>query len=181
MEVRSSRLKGDAQELRSVQDLHQLIQSARANFLSQFFGRKNVLVLLGHVEGMDYVVRTPENIEQLRVPIAEVRRIARMNGVSLIDIGCKTVKAMEEEMFGLGVMTEYHSVSAVKSLEAALTRSKSFGEFLENMGSEDLKLIMEPSFVRGSRTAHGIGIYRRFLSSSKEIWVKVAEITMTFF
>lgn len=167
--VKGARVKGDSSQLKSEVELKKILDDARGS----------TLVLLGHVEGADYVMRTSGNVEQLRIPIASVRAMARASGVQLIDIGCQTTKAIKEESFGLGVMTRYNSVEAVKSLERALATSRTFEDFLVNFSSKGLKIVLEPSFLKDPvKTA---SVYSRIRDASKAAWVKVAQVTFSHF
>lgn len=171
--LRSSRLGGPNNILKSESDVAKIFAQAKGS----------TVVLLGHVEGSDYVVRTGNNAIQLQVPIERMRAIARENQVSLIDIGCNTAKAIQSEAFGLGVMTKYGSVEAVKSIEKALNSSKNLEEFLTNISSEGLKIVIEPSYLQGQSELKA-SIYSRVKASaqsaSKAVWVKVAQIAATF-
>lgn len=166
--VRSARLKGDSKSLRSEEDLRKLFKEANGS----------TLILLGHVEGENYVIRTSKNVEQLKVSISKVREIARENDVVLIDIGCETTKSIKEQQIGFGVMTKYNSVDAVKSLGIALTKSKTYLDFLENLSSKNLKIVLEPSFAEQRLTR--ATIYARIRDAGRTIWIKIAQITFTF-
>jgi hypothetical protein len=167
--VKSARVNSDSSSLKSEADMRKIFQESKGN----------TLVLLGHVEGADYVVRTNKNIVQLRLPISTVRAMAKENGVSLIDIGCETTKAIKSQSFGFGVMTEYISVDAINSLETALHTSNTLGDFLENMSSEGLKIVVEPSFL--AEQEKSVSVYSKIRSASKATWLKIAQITFTYF
>lgn len=167
--VKNVRVKGDSKQVKSEIDLKNIFVEAK--------GR--TLVLLGHVEGADYVIRTSANVEQLRVPIANVRAMAKGSGVQLIDIGCQTTKVIREEAFGFGVMTNYRSVEAVKSLELAMEKAKTVEDFLVILSSEGLKIVLEPSFLKDPvKTA---SVYSRIRDASKAVLVKVAQVTFSNF
>lgn len=167
--VKEAHLKGDVSNLKSESDLKKIFDRAKGS----------TLVLLGHVESADYVVRTSGNVEQLRIPISSVRAMAKASGVHLIDIGCQTTKVIKEDSFGLGVMTRYNSVDAVRSLERALKSSTTLEEFLVSFSSEGLKIVLEPSFLTESvKTA---SVYSRIRDASKSVWVRVAQVTLSHF
>jgi hypothetical protein len=189
--VQDVRVKGDARKLSSEDDLRLLFEQSRGK----------TLVLLGHVKGGDYVVHQrgsnegslnpmhPQGGDEalLSVPIWRVREWAKQNKVTLIDIGCKTAEAIQEENIGFGVIEEYKSGKAIHALETALTQSKSFEEFFSHFASEEsgLKFVIEPSFIDNLASAQSkegglISIFWRILSSGKEIWFKIAEITVPF-
>lgn len=174
--VRSARIKGDSATLRSENDLQKLFEQSK----------DSALILLGHVDkNGDYVVETSSGDKQLSVPIEKVREMAKKNNVLLIDIGCETIKSIEEQQFGLGVTTEYNSVQAVKSLEIALKKSESFVDFLENFSSENLKIVVEPSFLKKpsflKEKSLQASIYARTINSGRIFWKKIAQITISFF
>ncbi|MER0202940.1 MAG: hypothetical protein DU480_03590 [Nitrosomonas sp.] len=167
--LKSAQVKEKTNQLKSEADLVKIFDAAKGN----------TLVLIGHVEGSDYVIRTSSNVEQLRVSITKIRKLAKERDIQLIDIGCETTKAIMDESFGLGVLTKYNSVEAVKSLERSLEKSTTFEEFLVNVSSEGLKIVLEPSFL--TNDAKTASIYSKIREKSKEIWTKVAQITFSNF
>ena len=88
--VRSSRIPGDGRKLNSRTDFDKLMVAAKGS----------ILILVGHVEGSDYVVRDSGNRENFRISIADARQVAKVNNVRLVDIGCETVNAIESESMG---------------------------------------------------------------------------------
>ena len=168
--VKSSRLTGDSKRLRSRADFESMISNSRGS----------TLVLVGHVEGDRYVIRDSGGQETFSISIADARGIARSNGVRLIDIGCETVRAIDSTSFGLGVMTRYNSVDAVTSLQRALTVSKSFEDFLVNMTSEGLKVVVEPSFIEKPEQRQA-SVYSRMKNAARQAWTKVATVTFSGF
>jgi hypothetical protein len=167
--LKNARVKGDSSSLKGEVDIKKIFQEAKGN----------TLILLGHVEGTDYVVRTNGNVEQLRVPILKIRAMAKENDVSLIDIGCETTTAIKEKSFGFGVMTRYNSIEAVRSLDRALKTSTTLEDFLVNVSSEGLKVVLEPSFLK--EQANTASVYSKIRNASKAVWVKVAQVTFSYF
>lgn len=166
--LKAARLKGDSQALKSVEELEKIFRSSKGT----------TLITLGHVEGTDYVMRTASNREQVRVPIAKVRAMARENDILLIDIGCMTAQAVEGESMGLGVMTKYNTVNALKSVETALRSSKNLQDVLTALSANgELRIVLDKSFVRG-KVARGT-IYSRAKDLAETFWVRVASIAVS--
>lgn len=168
--VRQTRLGGDGEKLRSKEDFSKLMAEAKGA----------TLIMIGHVEGRDYVIRDSGKQETFRIAIADARNLARLNGVELIDIGCETTRAIREASFGFGVMTKYNSVDAIHSINRALTNAKTVQDFLVSLTSEGLKVVVEPSFV-GNLPEKRASIYSRTRDKAKVLWAKVATITFTGF
>lgn len=168
--VRTSRLPGDSKALRTRADFERMIEGAKGS----------TLVMVGHVEGANYVIRDSADVETFRISIADAREIARTKGTRLIDIGCETIRAIESTSFGLGVMTKYNSVEAVNSLQRALTSSRTYEDFLVNLTSEGLKVVVEKSFVESGNQKQA-SIYARAKDKVRLAWTKVATVTFSGF
>ncbi len=169
--IRAARVKGDGAALNSEADLRKIFVSAKGK----------VLVLLGHVEGEDYVVRPKGSNAQLSVPILKVRALAKEQGVSLIDIGCETTKAIKEAAFGLGITRRYNSVDAVQSLEKALGNTTSLRDLLEGMSSEGLKVVVDETFVRDQPSSSTrASIFALARNKGRAVWIRVARLTASF-
>ena len=167
-QVRSARLAGDARSVTDLATFSKLMASAKGS----------TLVLVGHVEGSQYVIRDSGNRERFRIEIAEVRKLARANGVRLIDVGCETTRAITSAALGFGVMTKYNSVDAVHSINRALVQSRNLQDFLVHMTSDGLKVVVEPSFLVqvGEKQA---SIYSRMRVTARDLWAKVATVTVS--
>ncbi len=168
--LKPKRLMGDGKAIRSIGELEKLFSGARGK----------TLILLGHVEGSDYVIRDSKNKEQFRTSIEFVRQLAKRESVSLIDIGCETTKAIQAESLGIGVATKYNSVDAVRSISRAMESSKNYEEFMSNIASEGLKIVVDESFVRDQVHTIHTTVYSRLKTSAKDAWVRVAKITLSF-
>jgi len=167
--ARAARVKGDSEALKTEADLVNLLEASKGL----------TLVLLAHVEGSDYVVRTSSKQEQFRMPIKTVRSLARQNNVSLIDIGCETTKAITEESFGFGVMTRYNSIEAVMSVEKALSDAKTHQDFLVSMSSEGLKIVVDPTYFENQLPTSRATVYSKVKDVTQNLWVKVAQVSTT--
>jgi hypothetical protein len=166
--VKSVRVKGDANNLNSKADLEAVFEKAKGT----------TLVLIGHVEGADYVIKDAGNKEHLRVSIDEVRAMAKKNGILLIDIGCETTKAIKDRSFGFGVISRYNSVDAVASVQRAMSNAKTYRDFLENVSSPGLKIVVDHSFMV-EPMAHA-SVYSQMKTTARQAWIKIAQITVTF-
>ena len=161
-------IRSSARSLHTEADIRKIFEEAKGT----------TLVLLGHVENSDYVILGSGDSTQLRIPIARVRQMAKENNVSLIDIGCETVKAIKSSNFGFGVMTRYRSTDAVKALERAVMQSNTLGDFLVHIASTDLRVVIEPSFLQSE--SRSVTVFEKIRRKGQEIWTRVARITFSF-
>jgi hypothetical protein len=167
--LKSARLAGDGKALRSISDLEKLFASARSK----------TLILLGHVEGSDYVIRDAANKEQFRTSIESIRNLAKQESVSLVDIGCETTKAIQSASLGVGISTKYNSVEAVKAISRAMKTSKNFAEFMEGISSKGLKIVVDESFVTDQVNTIRTTVYSRLKGAVKAKWIQVARVTLS--
>jgi len=166
--VDASRASVDASSLRGPGDMAALLESARGG----------TLVLLGHVEGTDYLIRRSDGTEQFRMSISGVRRMAREKHVSLVDIGCETAAAIEATSLGLAVVNRYRPAVAVRSLENALASAKNHEDFLVGLSSEGLRIVIDDTYFSNDVRTANATVYSRLASSFPQ-WVKVGTVGMT--
>ncbi len=167
--LKAARVEGDGAKLNEISQLQAIFSAAKGK----------TLIILGHVEGSDYVIRNSANAERFRVPIETVRSMAKSSGVSLIDIGCETSSAIRSAALGFGVIGKYNSVDAIISVERALHNSKNLQDMLEAMSSENLKIVIDQSFVKEQTTKAHASIYGQVKSVAHSFWVKIAQVTFT--
>lgn len=167
--IRSSRVFGDSEAVKGNADLARILDAARGS----------TLILLAHVEGSEYVMRTSNGTVQFQVPIQQIRDMARERRVSLIDVGCVTTSAILTSSFGFGVMSRYRPVEAVKSIERAMSVAKNHEEFLAGMASDGLKIVLDQSYFENEHVTSQATIYSRILRRSQDVWVKVAQVSST--
>lgn len=167
--AKAARVAGDGSKLNDINQLKTIFATAKGK----------TLILIGHVEGVDYVVRNSANAEKFRVPIETIRSMARENNVSLIDIGCETTAAIQTKALGFGVIGKYNSVEAVKSVERALQQSRNLQDMLEAMSSEGLKIVIDQNFVKERVTSTRASVYSQAKNVARSFWVRVAQVTFT--
>lgn len=155
--VKGARLSGDGRSLKD--------EAAIATLMHKASGQ--TLILIGHVEDSNYVIRNANNTELLNVPIATVRTLARKNKVLLIDIGCETTRSIRGSALGFGVASKYNSVEAVNSVERALKSTTDLSSFLEKLSSDDLRIVIDRHFVDGIEASVHSTIYARLKNQGK--------------
>ncbi|MDR2265429.1 MAG: hypothetical protein LBE93_18555 [Enterobacter asburiae] len=169
-EIKSKRLEGDSKYIKSKSDFEKLFEKSKGK----------TLILIGHIEKSDYVIRDSANKETFRIPIEDVRQLARRESVTLIDIGCETTKAIETESIGIGISTKYNSVDAVNRINNAIKESKNYEDFLGNLASKELKVVVDESFIKDQvQTIHTTS-YARLKNSIKDVWIKISQVTFSF-
>lgn len=159
---------GGGEQISKLADIERSFQNARGK----------TVVLVGHVEGSNFVARNAKKEVVLNVPIASLRSTARKYDVELIDLGCRTAQEITKDSLGLGVSTRFNTVDAVNSIDLALSRSKNYAEFFENLTSEGLKVVVDREFVNGS--ALRASIYSAQKTQRSPFWVKIAEVFVSF-
>jgi hypothetical protein len=131
------------------------------------------LVLLGHVEGDSYVVRSADQKTiHYSVKISRLQSIAEQNNVQLIHLGCRSATAMKNEFVPLGVAEEFRPTEALQRLGKATETATNMSEFLQGISDEKLTVIVDPDAFSASEHVARAGIYRHV----KSWWVRVAEL-----
>lgn len=166
--VDAARASVNPGSMRGPADMAALLESARGG----------TLILLGHVEGSDYLIRRSDGTEQFRMSIAEVRRMAREKHVSLVDIGCETAAAIQASSLGVAVVNRYRPAAAVRSLENVLASAKNHEDFLVGLSSEGLRIVIDETYFSNDVRTASATVYSR-LASSLPQWVKVGTFGMT--
>jgi hypothetical protein len=123
--------KDSSTSLGSPADVLKLIRSSSGN----------TLVLLGHREGPEFVVRNADGNVAYSVGIAEMHAHAREHGTALIALGCETAKAIDFQTSGLGVVTKFNTVKATALLEKAIAESTTLADFFEKLTDNDLRIV----------------------------------------
>jgi hypothetical protein len=136
------------------------------------------VVLIGHVEGENFVTRNARSEVALSVSIHDLRASASKYGIELIDLGCRTAQQISKDSLGVGVTTRFNTVDAVNSINRAMSHSKNYEEFFENLTSGGLKVVVDGEFARGS--ALRAEIYSEQKASARRFWVPIADIFVTF-
>lgn len=165
--VKDRRL-GNGEQISKLADIEQSFQSAKGK----------TVVLVGHVEGSNFVARNAKKEVTMNIPIANLRATARKYDVELIDLGCRTAQEISTDSLGLGVTTRFNTVDAVQSVDRALSKSRNYAEFFENLTGEGLKVVIDKEFANGS--ALRANIYSAQKTRSSPFWVKIAEVFISF-
>ncbi|MEE9338555.1 MAG: hypothetical protein V3U87_10775 [Methylococcaceae bacterium] len=109
--------------------------------LSQMSGE--TLIILGHVEKSSYVVRNSTGNKIAELPISELRRLANLNKVQLIDVGCNTAGVSSRNSEGIGIAARFNSLQAVELISAAHLSSKNYADFLYKMSSKETPVVID--------------------------------------
>jgi hypothetical protein len=169
--LKNLRVSNDSKSIKSVKDIESIFIKSKGK----------TLILLGHIEGSDYVINNSANREQFRISIDNLRKLAARESVSLIDIGCETTKAIKNELLSIGILTKYNSVDAVNAIDLSVRESKTYADLLEKISSNNLKIVVDQYFVNNNSSMIRSTIYSRIKNKGKDVWVKIANITFSFF
>lgn len=168
-ELNSMRLGESGRDIESLAQIERAFQTARGK----------TVIMLSHVEKADFVVRDPAQNVVLSISIDSVRRVAKQYQIELVDLGCQTAQQIEADSLRLGVMTKFNTVTAVKSLEGAISRSQNYSEFFDNLTSEKLKIVVDAGFMQGWPLC--ADVYANAAPAwLRPVWVKLARIFVSF-
>lgn len=105
------------------------------------------VVVLGHVENGNFVVRDSGGNETARVVISDLRKLASDNNVLLIEVGCNTA-SVGDALNGpdVGVTTRFNTVEATHKLAQAIDATN-MSEFLQRLADKDLKVVVESDAI----------------------------------
>ncbi len=126
--------------VRSVSDLRLLFEEQRG---------KQVIVI-GHVEGGNFVIRDARGVATATLAIPELRALALQNDVLLIEVGCNTAGVVQDGVAAVGVATRFNTVDAVQRMSRAFESSKTLADFLGSMADESVKVVVDVSAVARS-------------------------------
>lgn len=114
--------------------------------------RGQTLLLLGHVEGSNFVIRSPANEELGRVSMARANELAVRHSVTLFNLGCRTADHLSS-MSGIGVANTFNSVHMVKTIAAALrAKPSTIAGFLEKLGTPEANIVL-PAHLLADQSA----------------------------
>jgi hypothetical protein len=115
--------------------------------LRQLFrhNRGRVILLLGHVEGENFVAKDATGrTTLLDVPLAEVETMAEAHGCDVVFLGCNSARAETP----VGVSQAFNPVDAVGRLVKALG-ARNYEEFAHRLTGADMSLVFsEAAFIR---------------------------------
>lgn len=100
------------------------------------------LLLLGHVEGGDYVVRDSSGEEAGRIPVQRANELALQHKVTMFNLGCKTADTLRDHD-GIGVYDAFNSIHMLRTISAALhSGPKTIADFLERLGTPEARIVI---------------------------------------
>jgi hypothetical protein len=154
-------------------DPTKLTEAEIGRILDQHNG--GTLVVLGHVEAGNYVVRDAANQQAFSIPIEKLRTLARDRNVQLIDLGCNTSSSPDAKFAAVSVAEHFRTPEAVARLEKAMSSSESLKDFLQNLSDEQFTVIVdEGAFTRGVTVTAGI-----YTKPARGLSYRVGEIGVT--
>jgi hypothetical protein len=101
------------------------------------------LVVLGHIESESYVIRDSFGDVVTSLSLMDLRSQAKEYNIKLIDVGCDTARTLGNGNEGIGVAGSFNSLAAIKRIIIANEKSRNFSEFLFNMSSSDLPIVID--------------------------------------
>lgn len=134
------------------------------------------LVVLGHIERGSYTIRNAGNSILFQIPVATMRKMAEKNNVKLIDLGCRTALEIDRDTVGVGVISKFNTVDAIRALEKAISQSKNYSEFFAKLTFQNkgLNIVIDKNFTDNNLIK--ADIYSSFIEKGKLMWIKIASI-----
>ena len=123
--------------------------------------KRRIVVVVGHVEGEDFVIRGADGGVVARVPVAEMERIADEADASLILLGCDTVRVAMESS---GLSAPVRDIAVAEALTRAM-RADDYGGFLSGLATEAAPLLVRAPTAR----RHGRIMEAKRLGDAREI------------
>jgi hypothetical protein len=134
--------------------------------LKEFFRRNKcrVVILLGHVEGEDFVSADAKGKVGLKVSLSRVDRMPEEAGCDAVLLGCSSARAGTP----VGVDKPFNPVEAVQRLSKALS-AKTYSEFVRTLANRDMGLVLaETAFDRAANRVDA-DVYAREASKSESL------------
>lgn len=106
------------------------------------------LLLLGHVEGADYVVRDSSGNVVGKIPVRRTNELALLHGVTLLNLGCKTADTLHEHD-GIGVYDAFNSIHMLHAISTAVNSGPAtIADFLEKLGTPEARIVIPASILK---------------------------------
>ena len=106
------------------------------------------LLLLGHVEGSDYVVRNASGTAIGRIAITRTNELALEYGVTLLNLGCKSASTLHEHD-GIGVYDAFNSIHMLRAISSAVhARPATIADFLEKLGTPEARIVVPAAILK---------------------------------
>lgn len=134
------------------------------------------VILIGHIEDEHFVTRDSRNNIIFSTKLSIVRTLAEKYQIELIDLGCRTAQEIKGDSLNVGVTTRFNTVEAIDSIHRAISKSKNYEDFFDNLTSEGLKIVIDEKFVNNSSLRSSI--YSKV--KDQPIWIKVAQLFIQF-
>jgi hypothetical protein len=102
---------------------------------------RKLLLVVGHTEGLQFVVRAADNSELYSVGFDRLSSLARANDVTLISLGCGTGPG--------GLLTDVQSLDIAVQLKHAFA-AKSYLDFFSALGTQESPFVVTAEQINGS-------------------------------
>ena len=133
------------------------------------------LVVVGHVENKKFVNRDASGKKIFEQDILELHSLAKENDVELVLLGCETSKNIDIATLGGGVIGRFNTLDAVSNLERAVSKSKNFADFFENITSSGLMFVGGEKLLSNSETVTEVSIFSKAKQAiNKKVLVGIA-------
>lgn len=111
--------------------------------------RGKQIMVLGHVEGTDFVTRDGRGDELARFPVLDLRNLAEEFNVLLIEMGCNTAGVeAHSQAGGIGVASRLNTVDAISRISDALSSPElTLEQFLQKVSYVDMHVVVDASAI----------------------------------
>ncbi len=111
------------------------------------------LIVLSHVSKGNVVIEGPSGTVEHRLSIDQLHEMAAAQQVNLVLVGCDTLAQAQSLPPGIGIVGRYNTEHAARQLDQAMSNSKNALEFVENLASEGLHIVVQ----EGAWSQNGLG------------------------
>ena len=105
---------------------------------------RRIVIVVGHIEGEDFVIRGADGRVVTRIPVAEMERVSDEAEASLILLGCDTVRVAEVSS---GLAAPVRDIAVAEALTTGL-RAEDYGNFLSALGSDAAPFLVRATTAR---------------------------------
>ncbi len=134
------------------------------------------LIILGHVEGEQFVIRRPDGTVQASIDVSLLVKEADVVGTTLMLVGCRTAEQINSARSGFGVVESFNSLKAISALSRATQKSQNQLEFLEALSGDGFNLVIDQKFLDSHKRLLSASIHSKW----RGIMRRVADIILIF-
>jgi hypothetical protein len=115
------------------------------------------VVIMGHAEQGRFVVKSADDKTGFSIDFGRIDDMAEKYNVQTIYLGCHSAEGLQVSGSGVGVAEAFKTVDAARRLEQAYSKAKNMKDFLMELSTEGLTVIVDQNaFVSTRKLTAGI-------------------------